>query len=620
MNPGNKYRPFVPLDLPNRKWPSNVVKTSPIWTSVDLRDGNQALINPMSGSQKLKFFQKLVETGFKEIEVSFPSSGETDYDFTREIIEKGMIPDDVFIQVLTPAREELIRKTFECIKGAKNVILHMYNATSPLFREVVFGNDQDKTVALAIKHTKIVSELMDHYSKPENGGTNFKYEYSPETFSQTEPDFALRVCEEVRKAWGKSSKDNKIIFNLPATVEVGPPNHYADLIEYFCTNISHREEIIVSLHPHNDRGCAVAAAEMGVLAGADRIEGCLLGNGERTGNVDIVTLALNLYCQGIAPGPLDMSDIQSIVDVVSGCNDIPVHPRHPYAGELVFTAFSGSHQDAIKKGFKVQEARNARGDPTWDIPYLPVDPADLGCSYEAVIRVNSQSGKGGIAYLVAQSLGLDLPRKMQVAFYQVIQQVAEKTGKEMITDDITRAFCDTYHVPHLSIGRNEGRLTLKSFSLSDDKPDSDGSTATSSSNGGDETPRYRRLTASVALDGQVKQITGRGNGALSALCDALSLAFDINASIREYSEHAVNRPGIGSTDPKHKLTRSQAASYVELVGADEEASGTKAKGYWGVGIDTDVTAAGLKALLSAASNLVTTDKAIVDQAIKAVEQ
>ncbi|PWN17879.1 putative LEU4-2-isopropylmalalate synthase [Microstroma glucosiphilum] len=620
MNPGNKYKPFKPIHLPNRQWPSKVQTTAPIWTSVDLRDGNQALVNPMSGAQKIKFFQKLVQTGFKEIEVSFPSSGETDFDFTREIIEKGMIPDDVWIQVLTPAREELIRKTFECIKGAKNVIMHMYNATSPLFREVVFGNDQDRTVALAIKHTKIVAELMDHYSKPENGGTNFKYEYSPECFTQTEPDFSLRVCEEVRKAWGKSSKDNKIIFNLPATVEVGPPNHYADMIEYFCTNISHREEIIVSLHPHNDRGCAVAAAEMGLLAGGDRIEGCLLGNGERTGNVDIVTLALNQFCQGIVPGPLDMTDLQSIVDVVSGCNDIPVHPRHPYAGELVFTAFSGSHQDAIKKGFKVQEERNAKGDPTWDIPYLPIDPADLGATYEAIIRVNSQSGKGGIAYLVAQSLGLDLPRKMQVAFYQVIQQVSERTGKEMVTEDITRAFCETYHVPHLSIGKNEGRLSLKSFSLADDMPDAGAVTAQGED--GAETPRYRRFTGSVALDGKVHQLTGRGNGALSALCDALSLTFNINASIREYSEHAVSQPGVGAVGVgkgRGGATRSQAASYIELVDTDDEdQAGHKAKGYWGVGIDTDVTASNIKALLSAASNLILSEKEVVDQAAKAI--
>ncbi|CAO1636355.1 unnamed protein product [Sympodiomycopsis kandeliae] len=619
MNPGNKYKPFVPLNLPNRQWPSKVTKKSPIWTSVDLRDGNQALVNPMSGTQKLKFFQKLVETGFKEIEVSFPSSGDTDYSFTREIIEKQMIPDDVWIQVLTPAREELVRKTFECIKGAKHVIMHMYNASSPLFRDVVFGNSQDKTIDLAVRHTKLVAELMDHYSKPENGGTQFKYEYSPETFTQTEPEFSVRLCNEVRKAWGKASPTNKIIFNLPATVEVGPPNHYADLVEYFCTHVEHRDQIIISLHPHNDRGCAVAAAEMGLLAGADRIEGCLLGNGERTGNVDIVTLALNQFCQGIAPGPLDMSDIQSIVDVVSGCNDIPVHPRHPYAGELVFTAFSGSHQDAIKKGFKVQEQRWANGDPTWEIPYLPVDPADLGCTYEAVIRVNSQSGKGGIAYLVAQSLGLDLPRKMQVAFYGVIQQVAEKTGKEMVTEDITRAFCDTYHVPHLSIGRNEGRLTLKSFSLADDKPDADSITAQSN---GEETPRFRKLVGQVALDGKVQEIIGRGNGALSALCDALSSSFDIQASIREYSEHAVNRPGIGATPAegaKGKVTRSQAASYVELVDSNEaETSGNKARGFWGVGIDTDVTAAGLKAILSAASNLILSEKQVVEQAAKAV--
>lgn len=516
-------------------------------------------------------------------------------------------------------REELIYKTFECIKGAKHVIMHMYNAISPLFRNVVFGNDQDRTVDLAIKHTKLVAELADHYSKPENGGTHFRYEYSPETFSQTEPDFAVRVCEEVRKAWGKASKNSPIIFNLPATVEVGPPNHYADMIEYFCTHVTKREEIIVSLHPHNDRGCAVAAAEMGVLAGADRIEGCLLGNGERTGNVDIVTLALNCFSQGISPGPLDMSDVQSIVDVVSGCNDIPVHPRHPYAGELVFTAFSGSHQDAIKKGFKAQEKRAAKGDQTWDIPYLPVDPADLGCSYEAIIRVNSQSGKGGIAFLVAQSLGLDLPRKMQMAFYQVIQEVADKTSKEMVTDDITRAFCETYYLPYLTIGKNEGRLLLKSFALADDKH----RVEVFAPQRGDETPRYLRFTGIVSMDGKAQEVTGRGNGALSALCDALSANFGIIASIREYSEHAINRPGVGAPeshiDQRKASTRSQAASYVELIDSNEgERLGNKARGFWGVGIDTDVTAAGLKAVLSAASNLIRPGK-VSDQITQIVQ-
>ncbi|PWN91947.1 putative LEU4-2-isopropylmalalate synthase [Acaromyces ingoldii] len=630
MNPGTKYAPYEPVNLPNRQWPSKVQRTAPIWTSVDLRDGNQALINPMSQQQKLRFFQLLVHVGFKEIEVAFPSSSDTDFGFVRTIIEQKMIPDDVWIQVLTPAREELIRRTFESVKGAKNVIMHMYNATSPLFRNVVFGNSQEQTIDLAVQHTKLVTKLMDEYSKPENGGTNFRYEYSPETYTQTELDFAVRLCEQVRVAYGKASSTNKIIFNLPATVEIGPPNHYADQIEYFCNNITKREEITVSLHPHNDRGCAVAAAEMGLLAGGDRIEGCLLGNGERTGNVDIVTLALNQFCQGIQPGPLDLSDIQSVVDVVSNCNDIPVHPRHPYAGELVFTAFSGSHQDAIKKGFHAQAQRKEKGDHVWSIPYLPIDPADLGATYEAVIRVNSQSGKGGVAYLVAQSLGLDLPRRMQVAFYQVIQEVADRTGREMTTDDITRAFTQTYHVPSLALGKNEGSMVLKSFRITDDAPPGLNGDA-AAANGGTETPRYVRFNGVVARNGKPHDIEGRGNGPLSALLDALDAAFGISANVREYSEHVIDRPGVfAPAAPGATKTKAQAAAYVELVDASPKAvaeaqsattnggGAVRQEGWWGVGIDVDITASTLKAVLSAACNL--ESKTAVEIATKAVEQ
>lgn len=504
--------------------------------------------------------------------------------------------------------------------------MHMYNATSPLFRNVVFGNSKEETVALAVKHTKIVRELVDEYSKPENGGTVFQYEYSPETFTQTEMDFAVEICEEVRKAWGKASKENRIIFNLPATVEIGPPNHYADQIEYFCTHITKREEIIVSLHPHNDRGCAVAAAEMGLLAGGDRIEGCLLGNGERTGNVDLVTLALNQYCQGIQPGPLDLSDIQSVSDVVSSCNDIPVHPRHPYAGELVFTAFSGSHQDAIKKGFTIQDARREKGDHTWSIPYLPIDPADLGSSYEAVIRVNSQSGKGGVAYLVAQSLGLDLPKRMQISFYQVIQEVADRTGKEMTTDDITKILTKTYHVPSLILGKNEGSLVLRSFRMFDERPEEANGAMSSSGTlpeRGAETPRFVRLDAVVLQKGKPQSITGRGNGPLSAMLDALETNFSISAHIREYSEHVIDRPGVfGPSSNRGEKTKGQAATYVELVDASQDSSnengGTARKqGWWGVGIDVDITASGLRAILSAACNL-SNKGTVVDEATAAV--
>lgn len=464
----------------------------------------------------------------------------------------------------------------------------------------MFGNDQARTVELAVKHTKLVRELMDHYSKPENGGTTFRYEYSPETFTQTEPDFAIEICEAVREAWGLASSDNRLIFNLPATVEIGPPNHYADMIEYFCRNIKDRDTIYVSLHPHNDRGCGIAAAEMGILAGGDRIEGCIFGNGERTGNVDLVTLALNLYSQGVAPGPLDLSDLPSLIEVVTSCNDLPVHPRHPYAGELVMTAFSGSHQDAIKKGFLAQEKRREAGDTIWSMPYLPVDPADLGLTYEAVIRVNSQSGKGGIAYLLSQSLGVDLPRRMQVSFYQVVQAMAEQTSKEISTDDITAAFLRTYHVPVANQDKNEGKFSLRSFRLSE--------AGAQISSEGESTPHQRVFEGVIAREGQAIEVQGTGNGPLSALLDAVEKHLGVSVNVREYSEHALTRTStltLGSESNARGQTRSKAASYVELVRQDEsdKVGASKAPGYWGVGVDVDITSAGLKAVLSALSNV-----------------
>lgn len=571
---------------------------------MDLRDGNQALASPMNEEQKIIFFKTLVKCGFKEIEVAFPSASDTDFGFVRRIIEEGLIPDDVYIQVLSPAREELIHRTFEAVKGAKNVVFHMYNAASPLFREVVFNNDQARTVDLAVRHTKLVRELMEHYSKPENGGTNFRYEYSPETFSQTEPDFAIQLCDAVREAWGLATPGNKIIFNLPNTVEMSPPNHYADLIEYFCRNIKHRDSVIVSLHPHNDRGCGVAAAELGMLAGAERVEGCLFGNGERTGNVDLVTLALNLFTQGVQPGPLMFTDLPSVIEVVTGCNDIPVHPRHPYAGELVMTAFSGSHQDAIKKGFAAQEKRWKAGDKQWLMPYLPVDPADLGLTYEAVIRVNSQSGKGGIAYLLTQALGVELPRRMQVAFYQVIQAVADQTSKEISTDDIVQAFSKHYHVPIAGVPKIDGRFKLHSFRLYD----GDESTEAEPLNG-TSTPRVRKLVGKIVHNGETVDVTGTGNGPISALMDAIEKHFNIFVNVREYSEHAITRPGaldLGSAATSlHSQTRAQAASYVELVKSEDtrQFGEQKAKGFWGAGVDVDITSAGLKAVLSALSTV-----------------
>jgi 2-isopropylmalate synthase len=585
-DPSQKYKPYTPLNLHDRQWPSRRCTKPPIWLSTDLRDGNQALANPMTIAQKTTFFRTLVKCGIKEIEIAYPAASDTDFGFVRGLIENGEVPDDVWLQVLTPAREDLIRRTVDSLAGAKRAIVHMYNATCPCFREVVFGNTQDSTIDLAVKHTKIVRQLTDEYSV--KYGTIFRYEYSPETFSQTEPDFAIRVCEAVKAAWGRAGTgDERIVFNLPATVEIGPPNHYADLIENFCRNITEREKIVVSLHPHNDRGTGIAAAELGVLAGADRIEGCLFGNGERTGNVDLVNLALNLYTQGIHPD-VDFSDIQSIIDIVTSCNDLPVHPRHPYAGKLVYTAFSGSHQDAIKKGFEAQKKKHAaaaeNGEPQyWDIPYLPIDPADLGCSYEAVIRVNSQSGKGGIAYLVKEHLQLDLPRKMQIAFYAVIQAISERESREVTVGDITTAFRQTYHFG----GRNyEGRLILRSFKISAEP-------VTPLADSGDEAPdERRRFDGTISVDGILRAIRGNGNGPLSALLNALSTNLNIDFSIREYSEHAVDEG-----------ENSKAASYVEIVSPVKDTK-QSTESWWGVGVDSDIAASGLRAVLSAVSSAI----------------
>ncbi|CAE6424168.1 unnamed protein product [Rhizoctonia solani] len=587
-NPAVKYRPYTPLDLHDRTWPSNTITKPPIWLSTDLRDGNQALANPMSIAQKTRFFQQIVKCGLKEIEIAYPAASDTDFQFTRNLIEGGLIPDDV----LTPARADLITRTFEALAGAKKAVLHMYNACCPCFRDVVFRNSQDETVELAVTHTKLVRKLVDEYSA--KYGTQFKYEYSPETFSQTEPDFAVRVCEEVKKTWGKAGLgEERIIFNLPATVEIATPNHYADQIELFARNISEREKVIISLHPHNDRGTAVAAAELAMMAGADRVEGTLLGNGERTGNVDIVTLALNQYSQGVSPG-LDFSDLQAVIDVVTACTELPVHPRHPYAGELVFTAFSGSHQDAVKKGFEAQAKRHAADIKTgnmlyWEIPYLPIDPADLGCTYEAVIRVNSQSGKGGISYLVKQALALDLPRRMQVSFYQVIQALSEETGKEITMEDIVSSFKKVYR---FGGGVHEGRLVLKSFTLSEVPPSRP--TSPNQENGVNDTGR--RFEGKLLVDGAVRMIRGEGNGPLSALLDALHGHLDLNLSVREYSEHSI---GEG--------TSVKAASYVELIKPDADPNDKRVGGYWGVGVDANIAASALRAVISAANNALGND-------------
>src|SRR5271155_988395 len=432
--PFHKYRPFAQIDLPNRQWPSKTITKAPIWCSVDLRDGNQALVEPMGPERKRRMFETLVKLGFKEIEVGFPAASQTDFDFVRQLIEEDLIPDDVTIQVLTQSREELIARTFDSVRGSRRAIIHLYNSTSELQRRVVFGQDRKGIVDIAVTGAKICRDLIG--TVPE---TEIIHEYSPESFTGTELEFAVEICEAVLYVW-KPTAEKRAILNLPATVEMATPNIYADQIEWFGRNMPGRERYILSLHPHNDRGTGVAAAELGVMAGADRVEGTLFGNGERTGNVDVMNLALNLFSQGVDPC-ITVKDIDAVVRTVEYCNQLPVHPRHPYAGELVFTAFSGSHQDAIKKGF---EALAKRNDEFWEVPYLPIDPKDLGRSYEAVIRVNSQSGKGGVAYLLKTDHGLDLPRGLQVEFSKIVQDWTDRTGKEASSVDIWTMFQETY--------------------------------------------------------------------------------------------------------------------------------------------------------------------------------
>ncbi|BCF87270.1 MULTISPECIES: 2-isopropylmalate synthase [Paraburkholderia] len=431
-NPAEKYRPFPTVRLTGRKWPTRTIERAPIWMSTDLRDGNQSLIEPMSIAQKTEFFEMLVAIGFKEIEVGFPSASQTDFDFVRKLIDEKRIPDDVTIEVLVQSRADLIARTFEALEGVPRAIVHLYNAIAPSFRKIVFGLSQEQVKALAVEGTRIIREHAD--ARPQ---THWTYQYSPETFSMTELPFAREVCDAVAQTW-RPTRDHKMIVNLPATVEAATPNVYADQIEWMDRNLGYRDSIVLSVHPHNDRGTAVAAAELALMAGADRIEGCLFGNGERTGNVDIVTLAMNLYTQGIDPG-LDFSDIDAVRRVVERCNQIPVHPRHPYAGDLVYTAFSGSHQDAIRKGFAQQKP-----DAVWEVPYLPIDPADVGRSYDAVIRVNSQSGKGGATYLVERGMGFALPRRVQIEFSHAVQSVADQSGEEVTGDAICALFAREY--------------------------------------------------------------------------------------------------------------------------------------------------------------------------------
>ena len=550
-DPSIKYRPFPVVDLPDRQWPGRTIDKAPRWLSTDMRDGNQALIDPMNAEKKQRFFDLLVKIGVKEIEVGFPSAGATEFDFISGLVRANSIPDDVVVQVLTQARADLIARSFESLEGAKTAVVHMYNALSPAWREIVFGMDRAGIKQIAIEGMSRMREEAER--RP---GTDWHFEYSPETFSTAELDYSLEVCEAVLDVI-EPTPEKPIIFNLPATIEAATPNIYADQVEWFCRNISRRDCVIVSVHPHNDRGTGVAAAELSVMAGADRVEGCLFGNGERTGNVDLVTLALNLYTQGVDPG-LDFSDMDAVIQTVEHCNALPVHPRHPYAGELVFTAFSGSHQDAIKKGFAAQARRN---DHIWNVPYLPIDPADLGRSYEAVIRVNSQSGKGGFAWVLEQDKGLKLPKRMQADFSPHVQAYADEVGRELTAADIWDVFRSVYapeggNGPFALIDYEEGRSAPG---------------------------KERRFTGRIRLNGEERRISGRGNGFLSSVLDALREDCGLALDIADYHEHAIGQGG-----------DAQAAAYVECRTADGRA-------IFGVATDPDVATASLKALLGAAN-------------------
>jgi len=545
-DPSRKYRPFTPFarDFAERTWPTKRITRPPIWMSTDLRDGNQALIEPMSVDRKLRMFEQLVKIGFKEIEVGFPSASQTDFDFVRKLIDEDRVPDDVRMIVLTQSRDELIRRTMESVIGAKRAIIHLYNACAPAFRKIVFDMSKDEIKEIAVSGTRLIQQLMAQHPETEWG-----YEYSPEVFSTTEPEFALEVCNAVTQVW-QPTPENKIIFNLPATVEATMPNTYADQIEWMHNNLDRRDSIVLSVHPHNDRGTAVAAAEFAVMAGADRIEGCLFGHGERTGNVDLVTLALNLYTQGIHPG-LDFSDIDDIRRCVEYCTQLPVAVRHPYAGDLVFTAFSGSHQDAIKKGLAQQQA-----DALWEVPYLPIDPGDLGRSYDAVIRVNSQSGKGGVSYLLEQEYGLVLPRRLQIEFSRAIQRITDETGSEVRAADVYQVFSQEYL-------EQTTPFKLVRHRISGDP--------------GARQGHHFAIEVEVECNGQICRLRGEGDGAISAFVAALNLP----VRIMDYHEHAI---GIG--------TDTSAASYVELR------VGNATTGF-GVGIHSDIVTASFLAVLSA---------------------
>ena len=546
-NPAAKYRPFTPVHVTDptfaRTWPDQVIARPPIWMSTDLRDGNQALFEPMDAERKMRMFKTLVAIGFKEIEVAFPSASQTDFDFVRELIEGGHIPDDVTIEVLTQARDHLIRRTFESLRGARRAIVHLYNATAPNFRRIVFDTDQAGVKAIAIEHARLIRDCAA--AQPD---TEWVFQYSPEVFTGTELDFAREVCDAVTEVW-QPTPERKCIINLPATVEMGTPNYYADQIEWMHTRLARRDSIILSVHPHNDRGCAVAAAELAVMAGADRVEGCLFGNGERTGNVDVVTLALNLYSQGVDPG-LDFSRINDVARTVEHCTQLPIHPRHPYVGDLVFTAFSGSHQDAIKKGLAVQQA-----DAIWEVPYLPIDPADVGRTYDSIIRVNSQSGKGGIAYLLETEVGLVMPRRLQVEFSGAVQRVTDATGGEMTASALWQVFSREY-LEAVAPVRYVGHHLFEAAQ------------------------ERQGIALTVDIGGTTRELRGEGNGPIDATVDALRQA-GFDAAVQHYEEHSLG-----------KGADARAVAYVEMTVPGRPGA------TFGVGVHGNIITASVLAVVS----------------------
>ncbi|OGB33713.1 MAG: 2-isopropylmalate synthase [Burkholderiales bacterium RIFCSPLOWO2_12_FULL_61_40] len=556
-NPATKYRAFPPVQLADRQWPTRTLTAPPIWMSTDLRDGNQSLFEPMNGDRKMRMFRTLCAVGFKEIEVAFPSASQTDFDFVRTLIEGGHVPEDVTIEVLTQSREHLIRRTMESLVGARRAIVHVYNATAPVFRDVVFGMSQAEVLEMAVSSVRLIKQLA-----AEQPGTEWVLQYSPEVFTSTELEFARDVCDAVTAEWGVTPT-NKVILNLPATVEVATPNVYADQIEWMHRNLARRDSVILSLHPHNDRGTAVAAAELGMMAGADRVEGCLFGNGERTGNVDVVTLALNLYTQGVAPG-LDFSDINAVARTVEHCNQLPIHPRHPYVGDLVFTAFSGSHQDAIKKGFAVQQPG-----ALWNVPYLPIDPADVGRSYDSVIRVNSQSGKGGVAYLMEAEFGVVMPRRLQVEFSGEVQTHTDTHGGEMTAQDIWNLFDSTYLSPA------QASIRYVEHHLFDHA-------------GVEGKHHVQGIRLALEVNGQPMLLSGEGNGPIDAAVHALQ-GIGVKVQVRSFEERSTK----ASTDAGD----AQACAFLELTPAGGGAE------RFGVGMDTNIVTASIQALVSGVNRL-----------------